>query len=485
MNLAYQLVQSLIWAIPQANLETILSIAERSNLNPETVATQLGRKLENTRKVENRGGVAIIPIEGPIFRRANLFSELSSNATSVQVLATDFAAALSDPTIHSILFNVDSPGGEANGISELAQQITAARGKGKPIQAYIGGVGASGAYWLAIATDKITMHDSAYAGSIGVVSVHRPPNKNEVTFISSQSQYKRVDPTTDEGGKYIQGQVDKYGVLFINAVATMRGVTPEKVMSDFGQGGVMLGGEAVTVGMADALGTFEGVVATLQAEHRKKTTGFVSSDLATSATERENNMAINTELAGKIVAGLADDDKKALLAALGITEQPAVAAQPAQPAAQPAQIQTAPATTNSTDPAITAMLNRALTAECSAFFSEMKTAGRVTPAEEASAKQAYMSMAALPDQAPLNNYKASIQARPVNPMLRETVASSGRVSVLSNDGQGSAQGPTAETEAAEIATLCRMTPEGAQALSALKAGKTTPAWDQFAVAPIQ
>lgn len=481
MNLAYQLVQSLIWAIPQDNLETILSIAERTNLDPQTVATQLGRKLENTRKVENRGGVAVIPVEGPIFRRANLFSELSSNATSVQVLATDITAALSDPTIHSLLFNVDSPGGEANGISELAQHIMAARGKGKPIQAYIGGVGASGAYWLSMATDKITMHESAYAGSIGVVSVHRPPNKNEVTFISSQSQYKRVDPTTDAGGKYIQGQVDKYGTLFVNAVAIMRGVPVEKVLADFGEGGVMLGGEAVEVGMADALGTFEGTLAALQADHRRKTTGFVQSDLAASATERENDMAMSKELVEKMVAGLSEDDKKTMLAALNGT--PATVTQPAQPTQAQTQTQTAPATTNSTDPAITAMLNRALTAECNAFVSEMKTAGRITPAEEASVKQVYMSVANLPDQTALNSYKVSIQARPANPMLSEKVASTGKVLILQN-GQQDAEGPTAEGEAAQIAALCRTTPEGMQALTALKAGKTTPSWEQFAVSPI-
>jgi hypothetical protein len=335
-----------------------------------------------------------------------------------------------------------------------------------------------------MATDKITMHESAYAGSIGVVSVHRPPNKNEVTFISSQSQYKRVDPTTDAGGKYIQTQIDKYGDLFIGAVSIMRAVPVEKVLSDFGEGGVMLGAEAVKVGMADALGTFEGTLAALQADHRKKTTGFIQSDLATSATEREKDMAINTELAGKIVAGLDDNDKKALLAALGVAEQPATATQPTQPAAaQPAQMQTASATTNSSDPAIVAMLNRALTAECNAFISEMKTAGRITPAEEASAKQVYMSVAALPDQTALNNYKVSIQARPASPMLSEKVASTGKVLVLQNGQQGS-EGPTAETEAAEIAKLCRTTPEGMQAMTALKAGKTTPAWEQFAVSPL-
>lgn len=193
-------------------------------------------------------------------------------------------------------------------------------------------------------------------------------------------------------------------------------------------------------------------------------------------------MAMSKELVEKMVAGLSEDDKKTMLAALNGTPATATQSQPAT--APPAQVQTAPATTNSTDPAITAMLNRALTAECNAFISEMKTAGRVTPAEEASVRQVYMSVANLPDQTALNNYKVSIQARPASPMLAEKVASTGKVLVLQNGQPAASEGPTAEGEAAEIAVLCRTTPEGMQALAALKAGKTAPSWEQFAVSPL-
>src|SRR6185503_19749583 len=63
------------WAITEAGLRQILEIAERSNASPEAVAARLGRPLENTRTVEVRDGVAVIPVTGPIFRYANLFTE--------------------------------------------------------------------------------------------------------------------------------------------------------------------------------------------------------------------------------------------------------------------------------------------------------------------------------------------------------------------------------------------------------------------------
>jgi len=63
-----------------------------------------------------------------------------------------------------------------------------------------------------------------------------------------------------------------------------------------------------------------------------------------------------------------------------------------------------------------------------------------------------MTVAAIPDQTALNNYKISIQARPASPMLSEKVASTGKLLVLQNDQQGK-EAPTAESEAAEIAKV--------------------------------
>ncbi|KEZ65412.1 hypothetical protein C5I_0136090, partial [Pseudomonas syringae pv. syringae FF5] len=110
-----------------------------------------------------RNGVAIIPVVGPVFRYANLFTEISG-ATSTQVLATDLQSALDDPSIKSIILNIDSPGGVAAGINELADQIHAGRAR-KRIVAYVGGTGASAAYWLASAASEIVIDETALLGS--------------------------------------------------------------------------------------------------------------------------------------------------------------------------------------------------------------------------------------------------------------------------------------------------------------------------------
>ena len=65
------------WATTSDTLENIINIAKRQNTNPAAIAAQLGRKLQNTYAVSVRNNVAIIPIHGPLFRYANLFTLIS------------------------------------------------------------------------------------------------------------------------------------------------------------------------------------------------------------------------------------------------------------------------------------------------------------------------------------------------------------------------------------------------------------------------
>jgi signal peptide peptidase SppA len=279
------------WAITEAGLRQILEIAERTNPNPEAVAAKLGRPLENTRTVEVRDGVAVIPVTGPIFRYANLFTEISG-ATSIEVLARDFSQALDDPGVRAIVLNVNSPGGEADGVNELSRMIYEARGR-KPTIAYVGGLGASGAYWLASAADQIVAEESALLGSVGVVATFRDTRERDakagvVTYeiVSSQSPLKRPDPATDAGRGQIQQIVDAQAEILVNAVARNRGVSPERVLGDFGQGNLVPAVQAVRAGMVDRLGTFESVISALAAQF-SKTKGVIRMDepVSTAAAE--------------------------------------------------------------------------------------------------------------------------------------------------------------------------------------------------------
>lgn len=250
------------WAITESALNNILTIATRQNESIEAVSARLGRELDNSYVSEVRDGVAIIPVVGPLFRYANLFTAISG-ASSYEILAKDFMAALDNPEITGIVMDIDSPGGEVNGCAEFASMIFEARGK-KPILAYVSGDAASGAYWIASACEKIIVSETSMLGSIGVVAVYRSSkNENTIEIVSSQSPYKRLDPNSDDGKSRLQLRIDDLANVFIESIAKHRGVDPPVVIRDFGGGDVLIGKHAITQGLADKIGSLEKTISSI------------------------------------------------------------------------------------------------------------------------------------------------------------------------------------------------------------------------------
>jgi len=253
-----------------------LNIVTRKGIDPsvipEGLAFKQGRKKDrdDPSTLDKRDGLAVISVHGPIFRHANLMTELCGGATTEQ-LALDLGSALSDKSVKAIVLDINSPGGEATGIQELAATIRAAT-KAKPVVAYVGGSGASAAYWIASAASEIVIDPTAMLGSIGVVVGYTDTSAQDealglksIEIVSSQSPRKRLDPMTDEGRDDLQTLVDDMASVFVSSVANYRGVSQSKVLSDFGQGGVLVGKKAVKAGLADRLGSLEGVISELSA----------------------------------------------------------------------------------------------------------------------------------------------------------------------------------------------------------------------------
>jgi capsid assembly protease len=260
---ALRIASTLAWAITPTYLSIIEDIVA-GRTDAHAVATELGRPLENTRTVENRNGVAVIPVNSVIFRYASLFRSISGNSASVDTIAKDFYAALNDPQIKAIVFKFDTPGGEVAGISQLANIIYKARGV-KPIKAYVDDLMASAGFWLGAGCDEIISDKMGKIGSVGVVAmadISKNPNKK--SFTSKNAGNKNVSADTGKGESLIQAMIDTAEDCFIADLALTRDVTTEKVISDFGQGWILYADEAKKAGMIDRIGSFEDLIAELQ-----------------------------------------------------------------------------------------------------------------------------------------------------------------------------------------------------------------------------
>ncbi|MEE9339944.1 MAG: S49 family peptidase [Methylococcaceae bacterium] len=248
------------WAITADMMATIISVAERTN-DIEALKAKLDKPLENTRQVTHRNGVAVIPISGPIFPKANLFSEISG-ATSIDVLSLDFNKALNDSSIKSIVLDIDSPGGAVAGINEFSNMVRDCK---KPITAYVGSLSASAAYWISSACDQVVIDATASIGNVGIVTSRKNTDDDIIEIVSSRAEDKRPDPQTDKGRAVIQEELDHLEDVFLQTVAKNMGKTVDQIASYRGRS--LVGKHAVKAGFANKLGSLESVIAQLSGKH--------------------------------------------------------------------------------------------------------------------------------------------------------------------------------------------------------------------------
>jgi len=266
-----QFIFSTPWAILPDKFAEILAVAERHAAGLEISAAELAEIKAMARPATPaRGAVAVVPVLGTIIPRGDAIAE-SSGATSTTRLAALFQQALADPGVSAIVLDVNSPGGSAAGVDELAQLIYQSRGV-KPIVAVANHLAASAAYWIASAADELVVSPSAQVGSIGVFAAHQDNSVAlekagvRVTLVSA-GKYKTegnpFEPLSAEAQAYAQEQVNSMYGLFVQAVARGRGVSAADVQGGFGQGRLVGAQQAVALGMADRVDTMDGTLARL------------------------------------------------------------------------------------------------------------------------------------------------------------------------------------------------------------------------------
>lgn len=264
------------WAILPERLLEIQAIyathlrGEKIDLN--AIEARLGRPLakEQQEYSVREGGVAVLPIEGVIAPKANLFTRISGGA-SAQMLQLQLESAMADSRVRSIVLLVDSPGGSVFGSPELAGAVRAFAGE-KPIVALSDGVMASAAYWIGSAANQVFVTGpTVQVGSVGVVATHEyRPNAATVSTDITAGRYKRIAssgaPLSDEGRAYLQEQVDHIYSVFVDTVAAHRGVKASTVLERMADGRVFIGQQAIDAGLVDGVSTLDALVARMAAD---------------------------------------------------------------------------------------------------------------------------------------------------------------------------------------------------------------------------
>ncbi len=209
------------------------------------------------REIQIQDSIATIPIYG-ILRNRNDYGGI--DYTWIQ---SQLAKTIANQAITQINLEIDSPGGEVLGISELTEFIYASR-KAKPIIAIVKNMACSAAYWIAAACSKIVLAgETTITGSIGVLAIHCDYSAvdkeygRKITEIVS-GKYKNITspnvPLSADGQAYLQDQVDTFYSLFVQSIAKYRSKDIAKITA-VADGREYIGSQAIGLGLADEIQT--------------------------------------------------------------------------------------------------------------------------------------------------------------------------------------------------------------------------------------
>lgn len=197
----------------------------------------------------------VVDIEGELLQSRPILDQLKRYEDSSSVKA--------------ILLNIDSPGGGVAVSQELYTEIRRLREKkDKTIVAYFSSTGASGAYYVACAADKIIANPGTIVGSIGVIAewvnyadLLQWAKLKDIVF--KTGEFKDTgSPSralTDRERTYFQGLIDDMYVQFVEAVASGRKLELQEVRA-MADGRVFTGRDARERKLIDEIGNFQDAV---------------------------------------------------------------------------------------------------------------------------------------------------------------------------------------------------------------------------------
>lgn len=196
-------------------------------------------------------------------------------------------AAVSNSDVKAILLDVSSGGGQVSGVDDTAQLIARVN-KVKPVVTYTGSLMGSAALWLGASAAHTVAGKTAIVGSLGVIMVHLDRSRQladagiKPTVIRAGTEKALAtpyEPLSEKAQAGLQSQADVLYGVFLNHVASSRGVSATNGDKKFGQGRVFIGQQAVDAGLVDKLGTYEDAFTKAQALSKPKKAAGMKADV--------------------------------------------------------------------------------------------------------------------------------------------------------------------------------------------------------------
>jgi protease-4 len=199
--------------------------------------------------------------------------------------------AREDDQIKALVLRVDSPGGSAYGSELIRRELELTRAAGKPVVVSMGGVAASGGYWISMASDEVIADPSTVTGSIGVFAIlptaEKVADKLGIHTVGTTTtwladSYNPLRPLDPRFGQLIQSSINHVYSEFTTKAAAARKM-PVAAVDAVGQGRVWTGAQAKERGLVDRLGSYTDALASAAAR------GKLGKDYRVAYIERQGN----------------------------------------------------------------------------------------------------------------------------------------------------------------------------------------------------
>lgn len=260
-----------IWAMQEEAVSLLSTQVSTMDLAAHITAAQaqpVNAKADPRFTVE-AGGIAVIELTGMMTKYGTSLSRQKGGTLGVR---RALRLAMDDPAITGVVLRIDSPGGTIAGTVDLADDVErAVAGGRKPVVAFIEDLAASAAFWVASQATRIIANRNAIIGSIGTYAVLRDTSKaaekaGVIVHIVRSGEFKGTGvpgtPVTDAQLAEFQTTINQINDLFVQAVAVGRKLPVARVR-ELADGRVHVGANAVDLGLADSIGTFDETLAAL------------------------------------------------------------------------------------------------------------------------------------------------------------------------------------------------------------------------------
>ncbi|MCX8711859.1 signal peptide peptidase SppA [Gilliamella sp. B3464] len=222
---------------------------------------------EKDEQTDDKPLIAVVFVNGTITDSENN-TDIAGSQDIVEQLR-NIRNNLDNQNVQAVILRVNSPGGSVDASEAIRSELEALRSYQIPVVVSMGGMAASGGYWISTASDYIIASPNTITGSIGIFGII-PTFEKSLSHIGVYNDGVATSPLAnnsvtrnlpDEMSQLIQMNIDNGYNTFISLVAKARNMSTEQV-DKIAQGQVWLGSEASNIGLVDKLGDFDDAIET-------------------------------------------------------------------------------------------------------------------------------------------------------------------------------------------------------------------------------